>query len=103
MSENFKGTLFSAFRPLMRPLVRILVRNGVTFGEFAELLKRVFVESAQEIHRGKEARQSISRIAITTGLTKDEVGRLVNQTDAELEALAGRLSRVGRLLTGWHG
>ena len=40
----------------MRPLVRILVRNGVTFGEFAELLKRVFVESAQEIHRGKETR-----------------------------------------------
>jgi hypothetical protein len=102
MSENFKGTLFSAFRPVMRPLVRILVRNGVTFGEFAELLKRVFVEAAQELHRGKESRQSVSRIAITTGLSKDEVGRLVNQTDADLEALTGRLSRVGRLLTGWH-
>jgi hypothetical protein len=78
------------------------VRNGVTFGEFAELLKRVFVESAQEIHPGKDARQSVSRIAITTGLAKDEVARLVKQTDEELEALAGRASRVGRLLTGWH-
>ena len=84
----------------MRPLVRILVRNGVTFGEFAELLKRVFVDAAQEVHR--TARQSISRIAITTGLSRDEVSRLVNQSDEELEALAGRLSRVGRDLTGWH-
>src|SRR5262245_43331795 len=102
MSENFKGTLFSAFRPVMRPLVRILVRNGVAFGEFAELLKRVFVEAAQEIHKAQDSRQSISRIAITTGLSRDEVSRLINQSDEELEALAGRLSRVGRLLTGWH-
>jgi hypothetical protein len=32
MSENFKATLLSAFKPLMRPLVRILVRNGVSYG-----------------------------------------------------------------------
>jgi len=102
MSENFKGTLFSAFRPVMRPLVRILVRNGVAFGEFAELLKRVFVEAAQEVHKARDSRQSISRIAITTGLSREEVSRLINQSDEDLEALAGRLSRVGRLLTGWH-
>ena len=48
MSENFKATLIAAFKPVMRPLVRILVRNGVSFGEFAELVKMVFVESAQD-------------------------------------------------------
>ena len=102
MSENFKATLLSAFRPLMRPLIRILVRNGVSYGEFAELLKSVFVDSAQDVLQLPDSRQSVSRIAITTGLTRLEVSRLLTQTDEDAEALLGRLSRVGRLLTGWH-
>jgi len=102
MSENFKATLLSAFKPLMRPLVRILVRNGVSFGEFSELLKSVFVESAQDVLQIPDSRQSVSRIAITTGLTRLEVSRLLTQTEEDAEALLGRLSRVGRLLTGWH-
>ena len=102
MSENFKATLLSAFRPLMRPLIRILVRNGVSYGEFAELLKSVFVDSAQDVLQTPDSRQSVSRIAITTGLTRLEVSRLLTQTDEDAQALLGRLSRVGRLLTGWH-
>ncbi len=49
-----------------------------------------------------DSKQSVSRIAITTGLTRLEVSRLLTQTDEDAEALFGRLSRVGRLLTGWH-
>jgi hypothetical protein len=102
MSENFKATLLSAFKPLMRPLIRVLVRNGVSFGEFSELLKTVFVESAQDVLQLPDSRQSVSRIAITTGLTRLEVSRLLTQSEEDAEALVGRLSRVGRLLTGWH-
>jgi hypothetical protein len=102
MSENFKETLLSTFKPLMRPLVRILVRNGVSFGEFAEILKTVFVDSARDVLQIPDSKQSVSRLAITTGLSRLEVSRLVNQDEESAEALAGRLSRVGRLLTGWH-
>ena len=102
MSENFKATLLSTFKPLMRPLVRIMVRNGVSFGEFAEVLKTVFVDAAQDVLQIPDSKQSVSRLAITTGLSRLEVSRLVNQTAEDAEALAGRLSRVGRLLAGWH-
>lgn len=102
MSENFKSTLLSAFKPLMRPLIRILVRNGVSFGEFSELLKTVFVDAAQDVLQLSDSRQSVGRLAITTGLTRLEVSRLLTQSEADAEALAGRLSRVGRLLAGWH-
>jgi hypothetical protein len=44
MSENFKATLLAAFGRLMKPLVRILLRNGVAYGEFAEVIKRVYVD-----------------------------------------------------------
>jgi hypothetical protein len=102
MSENFKSTLLASFKPVMRPLVRILVRNGVSYGEFAELLKTIFVDAAQDVLQLADSRQSVARLAITTGLTRPEVSRLLEQTEAEAEALVGRLSRVGRLLTGWH-
>jgi Family of unknown function (DUF6502) len=102
MSENFKTTLLSTFRPLMRPLVRVLLRNGVSYGEFAEILKNVFVDAAQDILQIPDSKDSVTRLAITAGLSRLEVSRLVNQTEEDAEALAGRLSRVGRLLTGWH-
>jgi hypothetical protein len=102
MSENFKATLLSTFKPLMRPLVRILVRNGVSYGEFSEILKSVFVDAAQDILQIPDSKNSVVRLAITTGLSRLEVSRLVNQTEEDAEALAGRLSRVGRLLAGWH-
>lgn len=102
MSENFKTTLLAAFRPLMRPLVKILVRNGVSFGEFSEVIKSVFVDAARDVLQLEVSKQSVSRLAITTGLSRLEVSRLVSQSDEDAEALAGRLSRVGRLLTGWH-
>jgi hypothetical protein len=102
MSENVKATLLKAFKPLMRPLVRILVRNGVSFGEFGELLKSVFVEAAKDVLQIPASKYSVSRIAITTGLTRPEVARLLTEPDVDVEALASRMSRVGRLLTGWH-
>ena len=49
LSDNFKRTLLATFKTLMRPLVRILLRNGVSYGEFAELLKSVFVDAAQDV------------------------------------------------------
>jgi hypothetical protein len=102
MSENFKRTLLATFKPLMRPLARILLRNGVSYGEFAELLKSIFVDAAKDTLQMPTSRDSVARIAITTGLSRFEVGRVLEQTEADFEALASRFDRVGRLLTGWH-
>jgi hypothetical protein len=86
----------------MRPLARILLRNGVSYGEFAELLKSIFVDAAKDTLQMPTSKDSVARIAITTGLSRFEVGRVLEQTEADFEALASRFDRVGRLLTGWH-
>ena len=46
MAESIKETLLGAFRQLLRPLVRILLRHGISYGEYAETVKTVFVEVA---------------------------------------------------------
>ena len=102
MTESIKESLLAGFRRVMRPLVRILLRHGISFGEFAEVLKAVYVEVAGQDFALPVGRQSQSRIAIITGLTRKEVARVVIALDRDVIGDASNLNRVGRVLTGWH-
>ena len=104
MIDSPKLGLLAAYRKLLHPLVRILVRNDVNFYDFVEMLKSVFVEVAtKEEFRLPNRAMSDSRIAILTGLNRKEVAR---QRDAlyrgEPLKLSGTLSRLTRVLVGWH-
>ncbi|MCJ7558946.1 MAG: DUF6502 family protein, partial [Gammaproteobacteria bacterium] len=102
MSDGIKTTLLNAFRKLMRPLVRILLRHGVSYGEFTESLKYVFVEVANGDTEATGARQSISRIAIVTGMTRKEVARILDYLERDEDPSASKMNRVARVLAGWH-
>lgn len=43
--------MLSALRRVMRPLVRLMLRKGVTYTMFADLLKEVFVDVAHREFR----------------------------------------------------
>jgi hypothetical protein len=102
MSENLKTTLLAAFARLMKPLVRILLRNGVAYGEFAEVIKRVFVDVSTSEIRGVGGVASESKIAIKTGLSRTEVARLVSVAGSANDDLGAQTNRIGWLLTLWH-
>jgi len=101
MTDAVRLGLLSAYRGLLQPLVRILIRNGVSFSELAEILKSVFVEVAERDFNLPERRTSQSRIAILTGLTRKEVAKQKTVDSAAL-GLTGNLNRVTRVLMGWH-
>lgn len=96
-----KELLKKAYRRLLNPLVRILVRNGVTATEACDLLKQVYVDAAtaKEFHvEGR--RHSDTRISILTGMTRKEVHRFRRgKTD---EGDHSNLSRVQRVIAGWN-
>jgi hypothetical protein len=95
--------LLSAYRKIMQPLVRILIRNGISFGELAEILKGVFVEVARRDFSLPDRKISQSRIAILTGLTRKEVAKQESiLSSGEALSLIGNLNRVIRVLMGWH-
>jgi len=102
MSENFKTTLLAAFGRLMKPLVRILLRNGVAYGEFAEVVKRVYVDVSATAIRDVGGVASESKVAIKTGLSRTEVARLLSHTGFNGDDLEAQTNRVGWLLTLWH-
>ncbi len=103
MTGTVRPGLLAAFRKILHPLVRMLLRHGISFGELAEVLKTVFVEVAASDFSLPERKVSLSRIAILTGLTRKEVARqeALLASGAELDFPAN-LNRVIRVLDGWH-
>lgn len=101
MSDSVKTGLLAAFANLLRPLVRILLRHGVTYNELSEVAKTVYVRMAAEGFKVPGKKMSKSRIAIVTGLTRKEVHRLVELDNERGVPVKSGLSRIGRVLFGW--
>lgn len=102
MSDSVKQTLLAAFRVLMGPLVRILLRQGISFAEFSEVAKAVYVEIALKDFKVSGRKATRTRIAVMTGLTRKEVKRVIDEAVKERYELKTNYNRLGRVLVGWH-
>src|SRR5512143_1750355 len=91
----------AAVTTLLRPLVRLLLRNGIPYRTFSDIAKRVYVDVATEEFGIPGRKQSKSRVSILTGLSRKEVlrVRLLPATD-DLGAGA-RYNRDERVIAGW--
>jgi hypothetical protein len=99
MSENVKKPLLAACRHLLHPLVRILLRHGVSYGEFSDSVRAAYIDiaKAELIPPGRP--HSDARLAILTGISKEEVHRvraMDQDEDSEVD-----LNRIARVLQGW--
>ncbi len=101
MSTNQQDALFAAIRLLLRPLVRILIRNGVAHGAFTELTKKVFVDVAFEEFSPDGKKQTVSRVSAQTGLTRKEVKRLHELQQTDDSSSQARYNRAVRVISGW--
>lgn len=101
MKSHAKQALSAAIVTLLRPLVRILLRNGIPYGAFADLAKRVYVEIATREFTIAGRKQSKSRVSILTGLSRKEVLRVNRLPPPGDLGAAERYNRAARVLGGW--
>ena len=88
-----------ALRATLRPLTRVLLRSGVSFGTFNEIAKQIFVEAAHHEFPVPGRRPSIAHTSVLTGLTRKEVSRrLARSLPAEDSSQCNGAARVVR---GW--
>jgi hypothetical protein len=98
-----KEVLFEACRHFLRPIVRFLLRNGVTWNEFKELSKEMYVGVAREEYGIQGRPTNNARVAVITGLSRREVSRIRNKLLEGAERPDLRQgNRISRILTGWH-
>ena len=101
METKIKNALFAAILRILRPLVRILLRNSIPYRTFADLARWVYVDVALSEFGIEGRKQTDSRVSIITGLSRKEVGRLKNSVrDSDEEALY-RYNRAARVIAGW--
>ena len=101
MKSRISHALSAAVVTLLRPLVRLLLRNGVPYATFADLAKRVYVDVATEEFGIPGRKQSKSRVSIITGLSRKEVLRVNRLPDPDDFGAVQRYNRAARVISGW--
>lgn len=101
MSKNFHPKVLDAIARCLRPLAQLMLGSGVSYKQFEEIAKRVFVEQAA-MDQGTRV-VNTSRIAVRTGLSRKEIARLRRDL---LEFNSGedllQVCRPARVLQLWH-
>jgi hypothetical protein len=97
-----KQEVLNACRRLLAPVVRLLLRSGVTWAEFAELGKEVFVDVARRDYGLQGRPTNAARVALMTGLSRREVARVRDVLVGEAAPDAAPSDRISHVLTSWH-
>ncbi len=100
MGQEVKEHLRRALSLMLKPLIRLLIAQGVTHAEFSETAKEVYVETALR-HFEVEGRVNKSRVAILTGLTRKEVKNVIDR-NMKGGVPERNYSRPERVLSGWY-
>lgn len=89
-----------AIGKLLKPLVRLLLRNGVTYIEFSELAKQTYVDIANEDFAVPGRKQSQTRVSVLTGIHRHEVAKLLKRDKSEVPH-SDRHHRAARIISAW--
>ncbi len=101
MKENVRGAISSALVRLLRPMIKILLRNDIPYGTFADLAKWVYVDVALREFKIPGRKLSDSRVSIITGLSRKEVKRMKEISEPDDLGASGRYNRAARVISGW--
>lgn len=100
-SPSIPPSMLSALRRVMRPLVRLMLRKGVTYTMFTDVLKEVFVDVAHREFRLDDKVPTDSRISLLTGVHRKDVRRLRSESDASTGELPENITLGAQLVNVW--
>lgn len=97
-SEDAQAQVLNIALRLMRPYARLLIAQGLKYGEAAEVLKRAFVEASRDEIARADGAANASRISVATGLHRQDIKRLLETPADDIER--GR-SIAAEVYTRW--
>lgn len=103
-AEAMRRTLLLFAETVLRPVVRILLRYGLSYPEFNQISRRLYVDVAMkepEFRGARRHRQYKSRVACITGLSRKEVLRLADEWRSPGVKDLPSANRAARVLDGW--
>lgn len=101
MDSEFQSIAHQACRIVLRPLASMLLKVGLTWKEFSELAKSVFVETATAEYGIRGRPTNISRVSILTGIGRKEVKRQRDILASQQPPPPQKTTDATRVLSGW--
>jgi len=102
MEFDIKNTVRSSCRALLRPIASVVLKCGMTWREFSELSKSVFVSVASDEFGIRGRPTNVSRVSILTGISRKEVKRQRELLAEPVTSNPTKSTDATRLLSGWH-
>ncbi len=99
-NDKTQAALVKAVIMLCRPLIRLLIEKGMTFPQFRELMKTLYVEVATEHFSLDEKNPSDSRIFVLTGIHRKDIKRIREQDEPVITSSA---SLSAEIIARWNG
>jgi len=99
--DNTKTLIHGACRQMLRPIASMLLRCGMTWKEFSDLSKSIFVLAATEEFGIRGRPTNVSRVSILTGISRKEVKRQRDLLDSEQPIVERKTTDATRVLSGW--
>lgn len=96
-----QAALVKAVTLLCTPLIRLLIEKGVTFPQFRELMKELYVEVADKHFALDDKKPSDSRIFVLTGIHRKDIKRIRLQGKQEDQQITSSASLSGELVARW--
>ncbi len=101
IAMKLQKILHQSIYAILRPLIRILLRNNISYPAFDDMVRKAYVEVAEREFTTDKKKQTNSRISTLTGLSRKEVKRLQELPEAETENNVLRYNRAARVVYGW--
>ena len=101
MANTLHGIINESALKILRPLVRVLLRNGVSCGSFEEMVRKAYVDEAFSIGKKSQQKTTISSVSAQTGLSRKEVKRLSELQDEQHVEVEQKFNRAIRVISGW--
>ncbi len=90
-------------RRVLHPLVRILLRFGVSAGEFKAIVDSVYAHAGSEYLAEQNERVTYSKLAVITGINRAFLPAILANPQDEFHPRSNtQLHRAARVLNGWY-
>lgn len=99
---DLKANLLAAARHMMVPIARLLVRNGVGFGDFVEAARYAYVEGGKAVLKERGLAATSARLSVQTGLTRRDVERVMGDPMRYAIIPSREWNAAIQVLHAWH-
>lgn len=101
-TDSTRSAALAACRALLWPIASLVLKCGLTWREFVEVSKGVFVAVAGAEYGIKGRPTNLARVAILTGIHRREVARQRELWEEAGHQQPAKTNDATRVLSGWH-